>query len=187
MKLIFGLGNPDKKYQNTRHNLGQKIIIEYLKTQKNCRLKDNDRLCAKTCETGQGTTKTIFAISTEYMNCSGITAQKISHFFKLEPSDIYIIHDDLDLEIGDYRIQFDRGSAGHNGIKSIVENLNTQAFHRIRIGIGKPRSAVASGERDPNNIPVEDYVLQNFSSDESAIIDSITPKIFDEISKIIHS
>ena len=175
MKLIFGLGNPDKKYQNTRHNLGQKFIIQYLETQKNCRLKDNDRLFAKTCETGQGSTKTIFAVSTEYMNHSGITAQKISHFFKIDPSDIYIIHDDLDLEVGDYRTQFDRGPAGHNGIKSIIENLNTQAFNRIRIGIGKP-----------NNIPVEDYVLQPFSSEESAIITSATPKFFEEISKIIN-
>jgi len=176
MKLIFGLGNPGKQYQNTRHNLGQKIITQYLETQKNCRLKDNDRLCAKTCETGQGITKTIFAISKEYMNCSGITAQKISHFFKIEPSEIYILHDDLDLEIGDYRIQFDRGPAGHNGIKSIIENLGTQAFHRIRIGISKPI----------NNIPVEDYVLQPFSKPELDIINTTTPKIFEEISKIIN-
>ena len=176
MKLIFGLGNPEKKHQNTRHNLGQKIITQYLETQKKCRLKDNDRLSAKTCETGQGSTKTIFAISTEYMNHSGITAQKISHFFKIEPPDIYIIHDDLDLEVGDYRIQFDRGPAGHNGIKSIIENLNTQEFNRIRIGIGKPQ----------NNISVENYVLQPFSSEESDIINSVTPKIFEEISKIIN-
>ena len=109
------------------------------------------------------------------MNHSGVTDQKISHFFKIDPSDIYVIHDDLDLEVGDYRVQFDRGPAGHNGIKSIIENLNTQAFNRIRIGIGKP-----------NNIPTEDYVLQPFSKEESTIIESIVPKIFEEISKIIN-
>jgi peptidyl-tRNA hydrolase, PTH1 family len=173
MKLIIGLGNPEKKYENTRHNLGQKIVTDYLKTQKNCRLKENDRLAAKTCEMGWETSKKIFAISKEYMNNSGITVQKISHFFKIEPKNIYVLHDDLDLEIGDYRIQFDRGPAGHNGIKSINQYLGTQEFHRVRIGIGKP-----------NNIPVEDYVLQTFSKSESDIINSIIPKIFKEISKI---
>jgi peptidyl-tRNA hydrolase, PTH1 family len=175
MKLIVGLGNPGKQYQNTRHNIGQKIVLDYLKTQKNCRLKENYRLSAKTCETGWKTSKKIFAISSEFMNNSGITVQKISHFFKIEPKDIYVVHDDLDLEVGDYRIQFDRGSAGHNGIKSINQYLGTQQFNRIRIGIGKPQ----------NSIPIEDYVLQPFPKDESAIIDSIAPKIFEEIEKIM--
>lgn len=174
MKLIIGLGNPEKKYENTRHNLGQKIVLDYLKTQKNCRLKENYRLSAKTCEMGWKTSKKIFAISSEYMNNSGITVQKISHFFKIEPKDIYVLHDDLDLEVGDYRIQFDRGPAGHNGIKSINQYLGTQQFNRIRLGIGKPN----------NNIPVENYVLQSFSKEELDIINSIIPKIFEEISKI---
>jgi len=174
MKLIIGLGNPGKIYQNTRHNLGQKIIIEYLKTQKNCHLQENHRLSAKTCETGWGTSKKIFAISSEYMNNSGITIQKISHFFKISPDNIYILHDDLDLPVGDYKIQFDRGSAGHNGIKSIIENLGTQQFNRLRIGIGKPT----------NNISAEDYVLKPFLPQELDIINSITSKIFEIISKI---
>lgn len=176
MKLIFGLGNPDSKYQNTRHNFGQSIIKKYVETHYNASLTTKKQLNAEILETGQGSDKIIFAISTGYMNNSGIPVQKICQFYKINPSDTYIIHDDLDLEIGDYRIQFDRGPAGHNGIKSIIENLNTQAFHRIRLGIGKPQ----------NNIPVEDYVLQSFSSEESAIINSTAPKIFDEISKIIN-
>lgn len=180
MKFIIGLGNPGKMYQNTHHNLGQKIIIEYLKTQNNHRLKENHRLSAKTCETGWGISKKIFAISSEFMNNSGITVQKISHFFKIPSTNIWVLHDDLDLEIGDYKVQFDRGPAGHNGIKSVIEKLGTQQFNRIRIGIGKPKSSVASGVGDPP----EDYVLQPFSEKELDIINSVTPKIFQEIEKI---
>jgi PTH1 family peptidyl-tRNA hydrolase len=173
MKLIVGLGNPGKKYQNTRHNLGQKIIKEFVETN-NSSLQVKKSINAEIFKIGESSDKIIFAISTDYMNNSGTTVQKISQFYKINPLNIYIIHDDLDLEVGDYKIQFDRGSAGHNGIKSIIENLSTQQFNRIRIGIGKPQ----------NSIPVEDYVLQPFSKSESDIINSILPKIFEEISKI---
>jgi PTH1 family peptidyl-tRNA hydrolase len=175
MKLIIGLGNPDKKYQNTRHNLGQKIVKQYVETHHSASLTTKPNLSAQILEIGQGTDKTIFAISNEYMNNSGITVQKISQFYKISPLDIYIIHDDLDLSVGDYKIQFDRGPAGHNGIKSIIENLNTQQFNRIRIGIGKPSE----------NILVEDYVLQPFSKEESTIIDNLAQEIFKEINNIL--
>jgi len=175
MKLIVGLGNPENKYQNTRHNLGSSIIKKYIETNYHNSLTTKKSLAAEIFETGQGNQKNIFAIPTEYMNNSGISVQKLAQFFKIDSTDIYILHDDLDLEVGDYRIQFDRGPAGHNGIKSIIEHLGTQAFNRIRIGICKPQI----------NIPVEDYVLQPFSREESDIINSITPKLFEEISKIL--
>lgn len=175
MKLIFGLGNPGKQYQNTRHNLGQKIIKEFVFSTYNQNLSIKKNLDAEIFETGQGSQKIIFAISTGFMNNSGIPVKKVSQFYKIDPSNIYILHDDLDLEVGDYRIQHNRGPAGHNGIKSIIENLGTQQFNRIRIGIGKPQ----------NNILVEDYVLQPFSKEELDIINAITPKIFEEISKIL--
>ncbi len=174
MKLIVGLGNPNLKYQNTRHNLGQKIITEYVKINSKSPFQEKKSLQSKIVEIGQGTDKIIFALSTNYMNNSGITVQKISQYYKIDPSDIYIIHDDLDLEVGEYKTQFNRGPAGHNGIKSIIENLGTQQFHRVRIGIGKPT----------NNTPTEDYVLQPFSKPESDIIKSLIPKIFEEISRI---
>jgi len=175
MKLIVGLGNPDKKYQNTRHNLGQKIIIDYVEKFYKTTLTNKPNLSAKIFEIGQGSNKTIFATPTEYMNNSGITVQKIADFYKISPLNIFIVHDDLDLPVGEYRVQFDRGPAGHNGIKSIVEKLNTQQFHRLRIGIG----------HSENNIPVEDYVLQNFSQEESSKVSSITPEIFKEIENYI--
>jgi len=177
MKLIVGLSNPDKKYQNTRHNLGQNIVKEYVETFCKTSLHIKQNLSAQIFETGQGSDKTIFAVPTEYMNNSGITVQKISQFYKISPLNIYVIHDDLDLEVGDYKIQFDRGPAGHNGIKSIIENLGTQQFNRIRIGIGKSQ----------NNIPIEDYVLQPFSSEEKDIINTLTPEIFEEIKNILGS
>ncbi len=170
MKLIIGLGNPDKKYQNTRHNLGSNIIINFVRAIHESPLQNKSKLSASIFEDQ----KNIFAIPTEYMNNSGISVQKISNFYKISPLNTYIIHDDLDLPVGEYRIQFDRGPAGHNGIKSIIEHLGTQQFHRIRIGIGKPQ----------NNIPTEDYVLQPFLKEESDIINNLIPKIFDEIKNI---
>lgn len=168
MKLIVGLGNPDKKYQNTRHNLGSTIIQKFIGLNK---FNLKTKLSAFIFEDQ----KNIFAFPSEYMNNSGITVQKIAHFYKISPLDIYIIHDDLDIEVGDYKVQFDRGPAGHNGIKSIIDNLGTQQFNRIRVGIGKPQ----------NSIPVEDYVLQNFSKEEQDIITTLTPEIFKEIKNIL--
>ena len=171
MKLIFGLGNPGSKYENSRHNLGQNIIKQFIETFYRTSLTTKPNLSAAIHENGQGSDKTIFATSTDYMNNSGVTAQKIAQFYKISPENIYIIHDDLDLKVGDYKIQFDRGPAGHNGIKSIVENLNTQAFNRLRIGIDKPQ----------DQTPIENYVLQPFSAQERDTIESITPKIFEII------
>ena len=175
MKLIVGLGNPGKQYQNTRHNLGQKIIIDFVGARRDSPFINKPNLSAQIYETGQGINKNIFAISTDYMNNSGLAVQKIANFYKISSQDIYIIHDDLDLAVGDYKLQFDRGPAGHNGIKSIIENLGTQQFNRIRIGIGKSQ----------DNVPVEDYVLQPFSKEELVIINDTTPEIFKKIDDLL--
>ncbi len=159
MKLFFGLGNPDKKYQNTRHNLGQMVINKIAKN----KFDNFPKLKAKIFRDGNN----FYAISTDYMNLSGITAQKILNYFKIDPKDLYIIHDDLDLGVGEWKTQLDRGPAGHNGVISVIENIGTQAFNRIRIGIGKPQ----------NNIPVEDYVLQSFLPKERDIIDKVIKEI----------
>jgi PTH1 family peptidyl-tRNA hydrolase len=174
MKLIIGLGNPDSKYQNTRHNLGQKIIGKLLELKK-INLESHSKLSAQLTEMGQGSQKILIGITDEYMNNSGVSVKKICNFYKISPQDLYVVHDDLDLEVGDYKIQFDRGPAGHNGIKSIIEHLGTQAFNRIRVGVGHPMI----------NIPVEDYVLLPFSKEESAIIDTTVSKVVKELETII--
>ena len=171
MKLFFGLGNPGKQYQNTRHNLGQMIINNYLEAQRAEHIRIKSKLNSSLIEIN----KNIFAISTDYMNESGIALQKVAAFYKISPENIYIIHDDLDLPVGEWRLQFDRGPAGHNGVKSVIENLGTQAFWRIRIGIGKPEFDNA-----------EEYVLKPFSKEEKVIIRGTIDKILTEIEKLGH-
>lgn len=163
MKLYYGLGNPDIKYQNTRHNLGQMVINKIA----DGKYENFPKLKAQICKVGTHHDAFLLAKSTDYMNLSGETAQKILNYFKIDPKDLYVIHDDLDLGVGEWKAQFDRGAAGHNGVISIIESIGTQAFNRIRIGIGKPS----------NDIPVEDYVLQSFLPQERDIIDNVIKEI----------
>ncbi len=170
MKLFFGLSNPGKQYQNTRHNLGQMIINNYVRAQRVASLRLKSKLNSFITEID----KNIFAISTGFMNESGIALQKVAAFYKISPENIYLIHDDLDLPVGEWRLQFDRGPAGHNGVKSVIENLGTQAFWRIRVGIGKP-------EFDNT----EEYVLKPFSKEEKMLISETLDKILTEIENLV--
>ena len=170
MKLFVGLGNPGTRYQNTRHNLGTMVINEFLKKH-SLHLNNQAKLSAQITQLQQS----LFAISDEFMNNSGISVQKITHYYKIDPKDIYVIHDDLDLPVGDYKIQFDRGPAGHNGVISTIEQLSTQAFNRIRIGVGKPTDAT----------PIENYVLLPFNSEDKTIINETISKVVQEIDKLI--
>jgi len=156
MKIIIGLGNPDKKYQNTRHNIGQ-IIIKSLPPTKNLLITDT------------------------YMNESGVFVQKIVHFYKIDPRDLYIIHDDLDLPVGEWRLQFGRGPAGHKGVESVVSHLGSQDFWRFRLGIGHPRDSSNPG------LPVEDYVLMPFTPPEQVLIEAVIAKIITEIKNLHQS
>lgn len=174
MKLFFGLGNPGKEYDNSRHNLGQMIIKHFVETRQNGSLLNKSKLQSQLCEINHN----IFAISTEYMNLSGTSVQKVAAFYKITPENIYIIHDDLDLPVGEWRLQFDRGPAGHNGVKSTIENLGTQAFWRIRIGIGHPKQSEAPFDG------VEDYVLKPFTPEEKIKILSLINEL--TLEKIQH-
>lgn len=162
MKAFVGLGNPGKKYTLTRHNLGSRVI---LKLSSNLTLKP--KLSAHTYKTAD----CIYAIPATFMNHSGLAVAKIIKFYQIKLDHLYIIHDDLDLRVGDYKIQFGRGSAGHKGIESIINHLHSQNFWRIRIGIGRP----------PVNISAENFVLQPFTFTQkrqiNAVIDKITKQI----------
>lgn len=180
-KLLVGLGNPGKKYQNTRHNLGSRLIQKYAKKH-GIKLSPKPSFKAKIGILKQQNINLILAIPTTYMNLSGQSVGKIVNFYKIEPENIYIAHDDLDIGVGlprngggSYKIQFDRGTAGHNGIKSIIDQLASQQFWRIRIGIDHPT----------DNIDVEDYVLIPPTADQKPKIDQSIDKIIKDLEEIL--
>ena len=159
MKMIVGLGNPGKEYNNTRHNIGFRVIDEYSKKYNiDFKTKFNG-LFAKVYRNGE---YFIVLKPLSFMNLSGIVVGKFAKFYKIKPEDILIIHDDLDLPVGKIKVKFKGSSGGHNGIKSIIENLGTEVFPRFKVGIDKN-----------SNIDTKDYVLGKFSKDDLSKLDKI--------------
>jgi len=173
-KLLVGLGNPNKQYQSTRHNLGSTLIQVYAQKH-DVKLSLKPSFKTKVGIYRHDNTNIIFAVPSTYMNLSGQAVSSIANFYKINPQDIYIAHDDLDIGVGDSKIQFDRGPAGHNGIKSIIESLGTQSFWRLRIGIDHPK----------DNILVEDYVLMSPTLNEKDKIKQSIDKIVEDLDQIL--
>lgn len=171
MKLIIGLGNPGKEYENTRHNIGFMIIDEYFK-QKNITPNWQNKFKAEYATITFNGEKIYFLKPSTYMNLSGQAVQEIMHYFKINASELLVVHDDLDLPIGRYRLKASSSAGGHNGIKSIIECIGTQDFARLKVGIGKDK-----------NYDTKDYVLGNFNSTELKTLKELYPtfiKIIDE-------
>ena len=180
MKLIVGLGNPGKKYEKTRHNVGFMALDRLYQTlEKNnvsaweLSKKFNSQICS--CVINNE--KIILAKPMTFMNASGIAVQLIAHYYKIEPQDIIVIHDDKDIKLGEIKIQKDRGHAGHNGIRSIIENLNSQNFTRVRIGIA---SASEKKMADTAN-----FVIGKFGIFEKGKLEKTLTQALDETLKII--
>jgi len=170
MKLIIGLGNPGEKYNDTRHNVGFEIVDAFGK-----KYDFPDFTFEKKFNAEISKEKEMILVKPQtFMNASGEAVKAILDFYKLTPEDIIVIHDDLDVELGEFKIATDSRSAGHNGVQDIIEKLGTQKFTRIRIGIGKNE-----------NIPAESYVLQKFSPEEMEKIKSIEENIISEINNLL--
>jgi PTH1 family peptidyl-tRNA hydrolase len=167
MKLIIGLGNPGKKYEETRHNAGF-LFLDFLGKQWNFPEYSAEKKFSSLISAGtRETEKALLVKPITFMNRSGEAVLALVNFFKLTPSDIVVIHDDLDLPFGTWKVSTDSGAAGHNGVASIIEHLGTKEFRRIRIGIGRPED-----DSDP-----ADYVLGRFTDEEQKEL----PGIFEEI------
>jgi len=177
MLLILGLGNPGKKYESTRHNAGFFILDKIKERWKLPDFKFNKKINAQISK-GKIEDKEITLIKPEtFMNLSGESARKALAFWKLAPKDIMVIHDDIDIPLGKYKIARDSRSAGHNGVQNIIDALGTQKFTRLRIGIKNT---------DLNfKISPEDFVLQKFSDKERLEIEKISSGFLQEIIKII--
>jgi PTH1 family peptidyl-tRNA hydrolase len=174
MKLIIGLGNPENKHENNRHNVGFLAIDELarlLLEEEWSSVKKFQSLIIK----HEGSC--ILAKPQTFMNNSGKAVKKLVDQYKIESSDLWVIHDDLDIALGDYKIQKGKGPKLHNGIKSIEEKLGKTDFWRVRIGVEN------RGEK--NKISGETYVLQDFTEKESEIINLTITKICEEISSLV--
>ena len=189
--LIVGLGNPGKKYQKTRHNLGFRVIDALEKysalparvgapTPGEPSSSDLASESEPPDVLGSASFKshsTVFFKPQSFMNLSGSEVLKKLNYYRLKPEDLIVIHDDIDLPFGKIRIRKSGRSGGHKGVKSLIDTLGTQNFNRVKIGIGRP----------PKEIDAEDYVLENFSPSEEKslpkIIDQAVEKVIELISK----
>ncbi len=173
MKLIVGLGNPGKEYENTRHNIGFSVIDSYVldKNLGTFHLK-NQGLYLKTKLFDE---TVIFLKPQSFINLSGEVIKKYMDFYKLSIDDLFIIHDDLDLEVGNFKLKSSGSSGGHNGLKNIEQNLKTQNYKRLKIGI--------SNRKD---IDTKDYVLGKISGEEQKKLNSVINKSIDIIDDYFH-
>ncbi|MBU0545815.1 aminoacyl-tRNA hydrolase [Patescibacteria group bacterium] len=172
MKLIVGLGNPGKEYQNTRHNVGFLLAEKLVSNLQFSNFKLEKKFNAKISAGLHNGSKIVIAKPQTFMNESGLAVRAISDFFKLAPSDIIVVHDDKDIALGEYKIQTDRGSAGHNGVKSIIEHLGTQNFTRVRIGV-----APETREIDDT----ADFVLGKLGKEEKKVLDEVLDKAINDL------
>ncbi|MFC1700295.1 aminoacyl-tRNA hydrolase [Patescibacteria group bacterium] len=152
MKLIVGLGNPGEKHLKQRHNVGFMILDQFAK-ENNLSWEKNEKLKSDIIKLED----TLLVKPQTSMNNSGDAVSLVSNFYKISPENITVVHDDVDLPFGEIKKQYDAGPAGHHGIEDIILKLGTKEFNRIRIGIGRP---------DNVKIPIDDYVLMDFSDEE---------------------
>lgn len=161
MKLIIGLGNPGIQYEKTRHNLGWRVIGLLAREMGASDWKMEMRFNAFVAKTFLNDEKIIFARPQTFMNNSGIAVKSIANYYKISSEKILIIHDEIDLPLGEIKIQKGKGAAGHNGVQSVIDYLKTKNFIRVRIGIKSIEEKILETEK---------FVLQNFNSNEEKII-----------------
>ena len=173
MMLLVGLGNPSPNNLNNRHNVGFLVIDAINEKFKLSKQKPKFK---GLLTTGKINEQKVFAIKPlTFMNRSGICIKELIEYFKIEVKDVFVFHDDMDIDIGKIKVKFGGSNAGHNGIDSIDKNIGKN-YSRIRIGIGRPK----------NNSTGAEHVLDNFSIDEKGNVQEVTKNIIDSISILIN-
>lgn len=174
MKLVVGLGNPGKEYTKTRHNVGFRMI-DKIASDLNIEIDKNkfDGLYGEKIINNE---KYLFLKPQRYMNLSGTVIREYLNYFKIDPEDLLVICDDLDMEVGKIRLRPKGSSGGHNGLKDIEKNIGTSEYKRIKIGIANNK-----------NMDTKDYVLGKFSKDENDLIincENMMGNIFSDYTKL---
>ena len=173
MLLFVGLGNPNPNTSNNRHNVGFLVIDAINEKFKLSKQKPKFK---GLLTTGKINEQKVFAIKPlTFMNSSGICIKELVEYFKIDVKDIFVFHDDMDIDIGKVKVKFGGRNAGHNGIDSIDKNIGKN-YSRVRIGIGRPK-------KDSTGT---DHVLDNFSNDEKGNVEEVTKNITESLSILIN-
>lgn len=173
MRLIVGLGNPNKEHKGSRHNVGF-VFIDKLIPKMDLPLQFDRKFNSDIL---QSAGELLFAKPMTFMNSSGIVVAEIVNFYKINTENLWVVHDDLDIKLGEFKIQKEKGPKDHKGLWSIEESVGTTDFWRVRIGVD-------NREAD-NRIPGEEYVLQNFSDEEVDILDKVIDEATNEVIRTI--
>lgn len=166
--LVVGLGNPGPRYETTRHNLGF-LVADILADRIGSGFKVHKKSGAEVTTGRLGGRSVVLAKPRTYMNESGRHVGPLAKFYSVDPADVVVIHDELDIDFGRIRLKFGGGEGGHNGLKSVASALGTKDFQRVRIGVGRP-----PGRQDPAA-----YVLENFNSRERPELGTILEQAAD--------
>lgn len=166
--LVVGLGNPGPRYETTRHNLGF-LVADILADRIGSGFKVHKKSGAEVTTGRLGGRSVVLAKPRTFMNESGRHVGPLAKFYSIDPADIVVIHDELDIDFGRIRLKFGGGEGGHNGLRSIVSALGTKDFQRVRIGVGRP----------PGRQDAAAYVLENFNSRERPELGTILEQAAD--------
>lgn len=173
--LVVGLGNPGTRYENTRHNVGQMVIVE-LAARRGETLRAH-KANARVAETWlrPGAAKVVLATPNSFMNVSGGPVSQLARFYDVPPERIVLVHDELDIPFDSLKLKTGGGHGGHNGIRDVAKALGTPDFPRVRVGIGRP-----PGRQDPG-----DWVLDPFSSAERTQLPLVVGDAADAVEQLI--
>ncbi len=174
MILVVGLGNPGRRYEDTRHNVGF-MVVERVASRAGGQWREKFR--GRFAQIDIGSERVAVLEPHTYMNESGGSVRPAATFFKVPPSDVLVVHDELDLPFGEIRLKQGGGDAGHNGLKSVTSHLGTPDYMRLRIGIGRPPAGFRGD--------MADYVLQAFASAERADLDDVVVRAADVVALVV--
>lgn len=174
MFLIVGLGNPGREYEDTRHNIGFAVIDRFL--QKSSMLNEKSEKKALTYKSKIGNEDCLFVKPQTYMNLSGESVVGLMNYYKIEPENLLVLHDDIDLAFTQMKMQINRGHGGQNGIRSIHQLLGHNKYMRVKLGVGRPSHP---------SMEVSSWVLSKFKNDERSDLDQFMDRACDAIESFV--
>jgi len=178
MIIIVGLGNPGKKFEKTRHNVGFRVLDEFSRKNNFSDFKLSKKFLAEISEGIMNKEKVVLTRPQTFMNQSGKSVKILNTKYKIQNTNLFVIHDDIDLPLGKIRISAGRSSAGHKGVESIIKESGTKNFVRFRIGI-KPEKIENRKQK------IEKFVLQKFNKEEEKILKNVIEKTIEAIEMAI--